>query len=285
MAQFTNQATLSYGDTVTTSNIALGEVLEVLSATKTAVNGVYYGQNDTITYIISLINSGAVPLNNLTVTDNLGTFDFGTGTLTPLVYTTGSVKYYQNGVISPSPSVTTSESQVVFSGISVPANGNSTLAYEVTVNNLAPLDEGAEITNVATINGCGVTPISASETVTSGVGPNISITKSISPVPVADGATVTYTFVIENTGNRALVATDNAVIRDLFDPTLTDVTATFNGVAWTEGTEYNYNQATGLFESVPSNITVPSATYTRDPVSGVVSLIPGTSTLVITGTI
>lgn len=285
MAQFTNQATLSYGDTVTTSNIALGEVLEVLSATKTAVNGVYYGQNDTITYIISLINSGAVPLNNLTVTDNLGTFDFGTGTLTPLVYTTGSVKYYQNGVISPSPSVTTSESQVVFSGISVPANGNSTLAYEVTVNNLAPLDEGAEITNVATINGGGVTPISASETVTSGVGPNISITKSISPVPVADGATVTYTFVIENTGNRALVATDNAVIRDLFDPTLTDVTATFNGVAWTEGTEYNYDQATGLFESVPSNITVPSATYTRDPVTGIVSLIPGTSTLVITGTI
>lgn len=285
MAQFTNQATLSYGDTVTTSNIALGEVLEVLSATKTAVNGVYYGQNDTITYIISLINSGSVPLNNLTVTDNLGTFDFGTGTLTPLVYTTGSVKYYQNGVISPSPSVTTSESQVVFSGISVPANGNSTLAYEVTVNNLAPLDEGAEITNVATINGGGVTPISASETVTSGVGPNISITKSISPVPVADGATVTYTFVIENTGNRALVATDNAVIRDLFDPTLTDVTSTFNGVAWTEGTEYNYDQATGLFESVPSNITVPSATYTRDPVTGIVSLIPGTSTLVITGTI
>jgi uncharacterized repeat protein (TIGR01451 family) len=102
---------------------------------------------------------------------------------------------------------------------------------------------------------------------------------------VADGATVTYTFVIENTGNRALVATDNAVIRDLFDPTLTDVTATFNGVAWTEGTEYNYDQATGLFESVPSNITVPSATYTRDPVTGIVSLIPGTSTLVITGTI
>lgn len=47
MAQFTNQATLSYGDTVTASNIAFGEILEVLSATKTAVNGVY-GQNDTI---------------------------------------------------------------------------------------------------------------------------------------------------------------------------------------------------------------------------------------------
>jgi hypothetical protein len=281
MAQFTNQATLSYGDTVTTSNIALGEVLEVLSATKTAVNGVYYGQNDTITYIISLINSGAVPLNNLTVTDNLGTFDFGTGTLTPLVYTTGSVKYYQNGVISPSPVVTTSESQVVFSGISVPANGNATLAYEVTVNNLAPLDEGAEITNVATINGGGVTPISASETVTSGVGPNISITKSISPVPVADGATVTYTFVIENTGNRALVATDNAVVTDVFTPILSNVTATLNGVP----IAFTYDETTGEFSTAPSAITVPGATYTQDLTTGLWSITPGAATLIVSGTI
>lgn len=284
MAQFTNQATLSYGDTVAVSNVAVGEVLEALSATKTAVNSIY-GQNDTITYIISLINSGATALNNLTVTDNLGTFAFGTGTLTPLVYTDGSVKYYQNGVLTASPSVSVSDNQVQFSGVSVPANGNTTLAYEVTVNNLAPLEQGATITNVATINGAGITPITVSETVTGGVGPNISISKSISPVPVSDGETITYTFIIENTGNVALVATDDAVIRDLFNPILTDVTATFNGTIWTEGTEYNYDQATGLFESVPSNVTVPSATYTRDPVSGVVSLVPGTSTLIVTGRI
>ena len=284
MAQFTNQATLSYGDTVAVSNVAVGEVLEALSATKTAVNNIY-GQNDTITYIISLINSGATALNNLTVTDNLGTFAFGTGTLTPLVYTDGSVKYYQNGVLTASPSVSVSDNQVQFSGVSVPANGNTTLAYEVTVNNLAPLEQGATITNVATINGAGITPITVSETVTGGVGPNISISKSISPVPVSDGETITYTFIIENTGNVALVATDDAVIRDLFNPILTDVTATFNGTIWTEGTEYNYDQATGLFESVPSNVTVPSATYTRDPVSGVVSLVPGTSTLIVTGRI
>ena len=37
MAQFTNQAQLSYNDSVTNSNIAVGELLEVLSATKTAV--------------------------------------------------------------------------------------------------------------------------------------------------------------------------------------------------------------------------------------------------------
>lgn len=37
MARFTNQAQLRYGNNVANSNIAVGEILEVLSATKTAV--------------------------------------------------------------------------------------------------------------------------------------------------------------------------------------------------------------------------------------------------------
>ena len=36
MARFTNQAQLRYGNAVTNSNIAVGEILEVLSAKKTA---------------------------------------------------------------------------------------------------------------------------------------------------------------------------------------------------------------------------------------------------------
>ena len=37
MAQFTNQAQLSYNGGVINSNVAIGELLEVVSATKTAV--------------------------------------------------------------------------------------------------------------------------------------------------------------------------------------------------------------------------------------------------------
>ena len=59
MAQFTNQAQLAYNNSVTNSNIAVGEVLEVLSATKTAVRS-EYGQNDTVTYTISIVNGRAV---------------------------------------------------------------------------------------------------------------------------------------------------------------------------------------------------------------------------------
>ena len=39
MATFTNQATLSYSGGTTTSNITTGELVEILSATKTTPGG------------------------------------------------------------------------------------------------------------------------------------------------------------------------------------------------------------------------------------------------------
>ena len=41
MAIFSNQATLTYNGNTTNSNIAYGEILEVLAATKTAVEAGY----------------------------------------------------------------------------------------------------------------------------------------------------------------------------------------------------------------------------------------------------
>ncbi|MBR2444655.1 MAG: hypothetical protein IKB27_04575 [Clostridia bacterium] len=283
MATFTNQAQLTYRDTTTNSNIAVGEILEVLSVSKTAVSNVY-GANDTITYIISIVNSGGTNIAGLTLTDNLGAYAFGDGVLVPLTYTDGTIRYYVNGVLQPAPTAT-AVGNLEVSGISVPANGNATLVYEVSTNAFAPLALDSTITNTATVSGSGIGPVSDTETVNAINAPSLTITKSISPVPVNDNGTVTYTFVIQNTGNVPVVATDNAFITDLFNPILTNVTATFNGVLWTEGTEYNYNETTGLFETVASNITVPAATYTQDPQTGVWSVTPGTSTLVVTGTI
>ena len=71
MAQFTNQAQLSYNGSVINSNVAVGEILEVLSAAKTAVLG-DYTRGDDVTYVISAVNAGATPITGLTVTDNLG---------------------------------------------------------------------------------------------------------------------------------------------------------------------------------------------------------------------
>ena len=63
------------------------------------------------------------------------------------------------------------------------------------------------------------------------------------------------------------------------------LTIIFNGAAWTEGVQYNYDETTGLFTTVPGQILVPAATYTQDPVTGAYSTNPGLATLVVIGTI
>ena len=128
-------------------------------------------------------------------------------------------------------------------------------------------------------------PVTAMETVTADTEPVLTISKSITPSQVVDNDRVTYTFVIQNSGSAPVVATDNAAISDTFDPILTALSVTFNGATWTEGTQYNYNEATGLFTTVPGQIVVPAATYTQDPVTGAYTVTPGIATLVVTGTI
>lgn len=284
MAQFTNQAQLAYNDSVISSNIAVGEILEVLSATKTAVSS-DYGRDSNLTYVISVVNSGTTPYTALTVTDNLGAYTFGETALVPLTYTNGTANYYVNGILQPAPAVTADGTSLVFSGISVPAGGNATIIYEATANRFAPLDTGAEITNTATVSGGGVTPFTAEETVTAASEPELSVTKSISPVPVSENGTLTYTFVIQNTGNTAATADDLAVITDTFDPILTNLAVTFNSDTWTSPESYTYDEETGVFSSVAGIITVPAATFTQDATTGVWVTTPGVSTLTITGTV
>jgi len=283
MAVFTNQAQLSYNNNVTNSNIAVGEILEVLSATKTAVRN-EYGQNDTITYVISIINSGNIAFTGLTVTDNLGEYAFGADVRIPLNYVDGTIQYYVNGVLQPVPTVTTG-TELVFSNINVPANGNATLIYETQVNQFAPLDATGTITNEAVVAGGGLTPVTVTETVTTVEAPFLTITKSISPVPVTENGILTYTFLIQNTGNAAATAADLAVITDVFNPILTNMSVNFNRTAWTENVNYTYNETTGEFVTVAGQITVPAATFTQDPATGAWNTNPGVSTLTITGTI
>ncbi|MBO5374340.1 MAG: hypothetical protein J6A54_02690 [Clostridia bacterium] len=283
MAQFTNQAQLTYGDVVTNSNIAVGEILEALTISKTAIVDTY-GQNDSVTYIINIVNSG-VALNNLSVSDDLGTYRFGDTALVPLDYVEGSVKYFVNGALQSPPSVSSSGTVLVFSGIDIPTSSNVAIVYEATTNEYAPLGPDGSITNTVTASGSGITPIEASETITAINAPLLTITKSISPVPVSPNGVVTYTFVIENRGNVEITAEDNAQITDLFNPILSNINVTYNGVAWTEGENYTYDEATGQFATVPGQVVIGAASYVQDPTTGIWTLTPATSTLVVTGNI
>ena len=284
MAIFSNQATLTVNGNATNSNIAYGEILDVLAATKTAVEGTYT-PGELVTYVVTLRNTGAATLTGLTVTDDLGGYSFGGNTVYPLTYEDGSATLFVNGVPQAAPAVTAGPPLVV-TGINIPGNGDAVLVYQARANAFADPAAGGTIDNTVTVTGDGLsTPITATETVTAATGPELTITKSIAPTQVVDNDRVTYTFVIQNTGNTPVVATDNATITDTFDPILTGLTVTFNGTPLTEGVQYTYDEATGLFATVPGQITVPAATYTQDPTTGAYTVNPGVATLVVTGTI
>lgn len=284
MATFQNQATLTYSGGTANSNIVTGEIVEVLSAAKTAL-GVTYSVGDTVTYVISIVNTGNIPYTGLTVTDDLGAYAVGEATAVPLSYVDGSLLYYVDGVLQPAPTVEAGPPLVV-SGISVPANGNAVLVYEATVTTAAPPAVGGTITNTVQITGGGLsTPVTAEETVTADEGAALVITKSLSPTTVTENGQITYTFVISNTGNTAAEATDDLVLTDTFNPVLSGITVTLDGVTLTEGTDYTYDAVTGLFTTVPGRITVPAATYVQDPISGVWTVTPGTAELKVVGTV
>jgi uncharacterized repeat protein (TIGR01451 family) len=285
MATFTNQALLTYNNTRTLSNVTTGTLSESLTAGKSSLQS-EYGAGDRITYVLSLQNSGAGAYTGLTVTDDLGAFTptGGTQPVYPLTYDEGSVALYVDGVKQTAPEVS-SVQPLTLTGINVPAGENAIIIYSAQANGTAPLASGSSIVNTATVTGTGLTePVEASNTLPVSESPLLTIEKTLSPLTVTPNQTITYTFVISNYGNAEADATANVSVSDTIAPPLTGLTATYNGVLWTEGTQYTYSAQTGEFVSSEGVITVPAATYETQP-DGTVTTTPGTATLVIEGTV
>ena len=193
--------------------------------------------------------------------------------------------YYVNDVLQAPPAVSVG-TQLVFSGISIPAGGSALIVYRAVVTDAADPAAGGSIVNTATVTGGGiVTPITASETVTAEGGAGLTIEKALSPAVLSDGEQLTYTFTVRNFGNEAAVATDDITLTDTFDPVLANITVTLNGTQLTEGVDYTYDEASGLFATTTGLITVPAATFTQDPVTGAWTATPGAAVLTVTGTV
>ena len=283
MAQFTNQATISYTGGEASSNIVTGEITQAIVMTKDSAQECYR-QGDTLTYVISLRNTGAAAFTGLTLTDNLGKYAFGAGDLVPLEYA-GLVLYYVNGVLQPTPTVTPGP-PLSISGISIPAGGNAAIVYRVRAGETAPLGEEATITNTVALTGEGlITPVTAEASVDACTGARLAITKALSPTSVTENGTLAYTFTITNTGSTPADAAAGIVFSDTFDPILKNISVTLNGAALSEAGNYTYNAATGLFTTTAGVITVPAATYAQNPTTGVWSITPGTTVLEISGTV
>ena len=237
-----------------------------------------------MTYAVSFRNSGGV-LNGLTVTDDLGAYPFGTGSVVPLTYVDGSATLFVDGALVATP-VVSAGPPLVFSGVTLPAGADAVLIYQARANEFANPAVGGVITNTVTVSGGGLTtPVTASETTGVSVMPMLSIFKSLTPSTVTDNDNLTYTFLIQNTGNESILATDDAVVTDTFNPILTNIVVTYHGTVWTEGVDYTYDETPGAFATLPGRLAVAAATYTQDTTTGAYTLTPGVATLTVTGTV
>ena len=282
MATIINQANLTYTYGTTTasvlSNPAVTERAEAIAIEKRALENAYHAGSE-LTYLLAVQNSGAAPVTNLTVRDNLGAFT-PTGAaapVMPLTYT-GPAALYIDGVFSETLTPEADESGVTFTIPSLPAGSNALIVYQAAVNGFAPLDAGSEITNTATLT-VGTDPLTASATVPVDSYADVSIEKEMSPNPIGTGDTLTVIFTIENCGN---VAATDLVLTDDFPLSLSDVAVSVNGASVTDFT-FEDNTLT-LPASDQTALTVPAATFETSD-TGAVTVTPGTMTVTVTGTI
>lgn len=97
---------------------------------------------------------------------------------------------WQIQILQPKPTVAAG-AQLTVSGLNIPAGGNALLVYETKPTEYAPMAEESEITNTATISGGGITPVNVKESIQALSEPVLTITKSVSPVPVTENGTLT----------------------------------------------------------------------------------------------
>ena len=278
MATFYNQATLTYRSGAANSNIAEGELLDAVSLTKTALSS-GYAPGQRVTFAIGFVNNGPSPLTDETLTDNLGAYDPGSGTVYPLAFVPDSLRLFVDGVPVSTAGLTAQPGPpLTVTGLTLPVGGAAVLTYEAEVTPYAPLGEGAEIENTAVF-----ADVSASSTLSPDNAPQLTIFKSVAPQAVTAGEQATYTFVIQNAGGAA-DASQALVASDVFNPVLQNVSVTLNGTALTPDTDYTYDEATGAFTTAAGVIAVPAAVSAQTP-EGVWVVTPGTATLTVQGVI
>lgn len=286
--QISNQArlTFTYGASSgsAASNIATTTLEGPLSARKRVLEDGFRAGEE-LTYTISISNTGATALTNVTVADDLGAYMpvGGTVQVVPLTYV-GPAELYTNGVFTSVLTPVVSAEGVSFTVPSIPAGGNVLILYLVQVNDSAPIEAGSTIENTATVSAAGISePVTTSAVLAAEDYADVRILKAMSPDPVTEGSTLTYTFTIYNYGNTAA---ENVVLTDAFDPAPTNITVTVDGNA-VPTTDYSYIDGvlTLPAESTAYELIVPAATFTRDPETGVLAVDPGVTTVVVEGMI
>lgn len=262
---FTNTATLSYNESTVYSNLVTGEVVSPISMTKSASANEYV-PNGQLQYTITIYNSSETAYSGLSLLDNLGSYTFMGFSRFPLSYidNTAELNYYSStGIVSGAVNVASSTDGITFT-FDMPGNTVAILNYDVSTTIFAPLSAGSSIVNTAVLSGNAPRlPLTDSLTLPVAQRVDLEITKNASENPTI-GQPFTFTFTVLNYGNIGISATDYVVISDQLNPALTDLVVYANGVLWTEGNQYVYDETLYYFQTQYGAIQLSAATFSQD---------------------
>ncbi len=266
-----------------TSNLAEVELDSSLNFTKTTL-GDSYTANTPITNILSVTNNGTAPVTNIVITDNLGTFPFGTTQLTPLTYVAPARLLIDGQDATAQLTVNTAtDGEVTFTIPTLAPGATANIVYNTLTNQYAPLELDDTINTTATLTSDSeCSNGTADDSITALAAADIDVVKTMSPNPVVCGDPLTYTIRVYNYGNTPA---ENVRLTDAFNPAPDTITVSRGGVLLSDA-DYTYTAGTlTVPPTAAAGDTVPAATFTRDTVSGAVTVVPGVVEYVITGTV
>lgn len=227
-----------------------------------------------------------MPYTGVTLLDDLGKYDFQGFPRFPTFYidNTVTLNYYQSGVVTTGAVTAAQTSDGITFSFDIPANTVAVLSYEVNVSSFAPLTVGFFIENVATLSGNGIdTPLKDTYAIPIAEQVNLKIAKCAEDV-ATEGQPFTFKFIVSNYGNVAISDTDYVVVSDLLNPALSNVQVYANGVLWTEGNQYVYDENLFYFQTQYGAIDLDAATFTQDSFGRWITD-PSSLVITITGTV
>lgn len=293
MAEIRNQAKISFDYSTITgaealSNIALAELRGPLVGGKNAVQ-TSYQLSKPIDYVLELTNNGATTLSGVRISDNLGRYTFPAGsgsTVVPLSYVTGTAYYLLDGLYQNTIAPATTD-PLAFNVGNLASGSTVTICFKATLTQYAPLAVGSTIRNTTTFTATGIAePVTDTHTITVGEYADVTIFKAMTPNPVMDNGTITYTFTLTNSGNSDA---ENIELDDKFTPIPSLTSARVGTFAVDLATDVIFDAATGDF-SLRSHdsgapIVLPAASIAQSPTTGVVTVTPSTIAITIIATI
>ena len=237
------------------ASVSLANPSPAASLTKSAATPAGTGVGDTVTYTYTVENTGDVTLRNLSI----GDVQSGSGNL----------------------------SAIMPANVATLAPGASSTFTATYVLTQADIDSGADITNTATLSATPergtLGPVTATEAVTpEAADPGFTLVKTANPTTgLGEGDTVTYTYVVTNTGNVGLANVNVSDVQGGTGTLSAIVPASVAKLAPGDSTSFSANyvltQADVDAGSDISNTATASATPVRGtlaPVTDVASISP-----------